>query len=73
MSLFNEMIPEVKQKFLADKEKYPNLHKAMMEDMNNVTLISDLSVRTAANLIEYLPRTESNNSFVVKLYKVFGR
>ena len=73
MSLFNEMIPEVKQKFLADKEKYPNLHKEMMEDMNNVILISDLSVRTAANLIEYLPRTESNNSFIIKLYKVFGQ
>jgi hypothetical protein len=73
MSLFNEMIPEVKQKFLADKEEYPNLHKAMMEDMNNVTLISDLSIRTAANLIEYLPHTESNNSFIIKLYKVFGQ
>lgn len=73
MSLFNEMVPEVKQKLLADKEKYPNIHEAMMKDMDNAVLISDLSVRTAANLIEYLPRTESNNSFVAKLYKVFGQ
>ena len=73
MSLFDEMIPEVKQKFLADKEKYPNLHESIMMDINKSQLISDLSVRTAANLVEYLPLTESNNSFVVKLYKVFGK
>lgn len=73
MSLFDEMVPEVKQKFLADKEEYPNLHEAMVKDMDNAVLISDLSVRTAANLIEYLPRTESNNSFITKLYKVFGK
>ena len=73
MSLFDEMIPEVKQKLLADKEKYPNLHESIMMDINKAQLISDLSVRTAANLVEYLPFTESNNSFVVKLYKVFGQ
>ena len=73
MSLFDEMIPEVKQKFLADKEKYPNIHESIMMDINKSQLISDLSVRTAANLVEYLPFTESNNSFVVKLYKVFGQ
>jgi len=73
MSLFDEMIPEVKQKLLADKEKYPNLHESIMADINKSQLISDLSVRTAANLVEYLPLTESNNSFVVKLYKVFGQ
>jgi len=73
MSLFDEMIPEVKQKLLADKEKYPNIHESIMMDINKSQLISDLSVRTAANLVEYLPFTESNNSFVVKLYKVFGQ
>ena len=73
MSLFDEMIPEVKQKLLADKEKYPNIHESIMADINKSQLISDLSVRTAANLVEYLPFTESNNSFVVKLYKVFGQ
>ena len=74
MSLFDEMIPEVKQKFLADKEKYPNIHESIMADINKSQLISDLSVRTAANLVEYLPFTErKHNSFVVQLYKVFGQ
>jgi len=73
MSLFNEMIPEVKQKLLADKEKYPNRHEGIMDDINKAILVSDLSVNTAMALVDYLPLTESNNSFVVRLFKVFGQ
>ena len=74
MSLFDEMIPEVKQKLLADKENYPSLHESMMKDMNKAQLIGDLSVRTATYLVQYLPSTERvNNSFIVNLYKVFGK
>jgi len=72
-TLFDEMIPEVKQKLLADKEKYPNRHEGIMSDINKAQLVSDLSVNTAMALVNYLPLTESNNSFVVKLYKVFGQ
>jgi hypothetical protein len=72
-TLFDEMIPEVKQKLLADKEKYPNRHEGIMDDINKAILVSDLSVNTAMALVNYLPFTESNNSFVVKLYKVFGQ
>lgn len=74
MSLFNDMIPEVKELLLADKEEFPNLHEYMMEDMNKTQLVSDLTVRTATYLIQYLPSTErDNNSFVLNLYKVFGK
>lgn len=74
MSLFNDMIPEVKELFLADKENYPSLHEFMMKDMNKAQLIGDLSVRTATYLIQYLSSTERvNNSFVINLYKVFGK
>jgi hypothetical protein len=73
MSLFDEMIPEVKQKLLADKEKYPNRHEGIMDDINQAILVSNLSINTAMALVGYLPFTESNNSFVVKLYKVFGQ
>jgi hypothetical protein len=73
MSLFDKMIPEVKQKLLADKEEYPNLHESIMADINKSQLISDLSVHTATNLVQYLPFTERSNSFVVQLYKVFGQ
>jgi hypothetical protein len=73
MSLFNDMIPEVKELLLADKEKYPNRHEGIMGDINKAQLVSDLSVNTAMALVNYLPLTESNNSFVVKLYKVFGQ
>ena len=72
-TLFDEMIPEVKELLLADKEKYPNRHEGIMDDINKAILVSDLSVNTAMALVNYLPFTESNNSFVVKLYKVFGQ
>ena len=73
-TLFDEMIPEVKELLLADKEEFPNLHESMMEDMNKTQLVSDLTVRTATYLIQYLPSTErDNNSFVLNLYKVFGK
>ena len=72
-TLFDEMIPEVKQKLLADKEKYPNRHEGIMDDINKSILVSDLSINTAMALVNYLPFTESNDSFVIKLYKVFGR
>lgn len=72
-TLFDEMIPEVKELLLADKEKYPYRHQYIMDDINKAQLVSDLSVGTARALINYLPFTESNNSFVIKLYKVFGK
>ena len=73
-TLFDEMIPEVKELLLADKENYPNLHESMMEDMNKARVIGDLSVRTATYLVQYLPSTErDNNSFIINLYKVFGK
>jgi len=76
MSLFNDMIPEVKELLLADKEKYPNRHEGIMDDINKATLVSDLSVSTAMALIDYLGYTEVKpiyDSFVNKLYTVFGK
>jgi hypothetical protein len=74
--LFNEMIPEVKELLLADKEKYPNRHEGIMDDINKVTLITDLTVHTASSLVDYLNNTKvkpSHESFVTKLYAVFGK
>lgn len=76
MSLFDEMIPEVKQKLLADKEKYPNRHEGIMDDINKAIIITDLSVNTAWALINYLGNTEVEpiyDSFISKLYTVFGK
>jgi hypothetical protein len=74
--LFNEMIPEVKELLLADKEKYPNRHEGIMDDINKVTLITDLTVHTASSLVDYLNNTKVKSnyeSFINKLYTVFGK
>lgn len=76
MSLFNDMIPEVKELFLADKEKYPNRHEGIMGGINKALLITDLSVGTAWALVSYLEQTNVKpkyDSFISKLYTVFGK
>lgn len=75
-TLFDEMIPEVKELLLADKEKYPNRHEGIMDDINKAQSVSDLTVNTAASLINYLEQTKVKpkyDSFIVKLYTVFGK
>jgi hypothetical protein len=74
-TLFDEMIPEVKELLLADKEKYPNRHEGIMGGINKAQLVSDLTVSTAVSLINYLEQTNVKpkyDSFIFKLYTVFG-
>jgi signal recognition particle GTPase len=75
-TLFEQMIPEVKELFLADKEKYPNRHEIIMKDLETIFFVSDLSVNLAITLVEYFKETEVKpkyNSFISKLYAVFGQ
>lgn len=75
-TLFEQMIPEVKELFLADKEKYPNRHERIMKDLETSSVIGDLSVNTAHNLLEYLNDTNVKpqpDLFLLKLYVIFGR
>jgi hypothetical protein len=75
-TLFEQMIPEVKELFLADKEKYPNLHEKIMKDLETSSSIGDLSVNTAHNLLEYLYYTNIKpqpDLFLLKLYFIFGK
>ena len=75
-TLFEQMIPEVKELFLADKEKYPNRHEVIMKDLETIFFIGDLSVNTANNLLVYLDYTNIKpqpDSFLLKLYVIFGK
>ncbi len=76
MSLFNDMIPEVKELLLADRKKYPTRHEGIMKDLNESFLISDISVNTAMSLVEYFNHTDvepESDSFVIKLFNAFGK
>jgi len=76
MSILNDLIPEVKELLEADKEKFPNLHKGIINDLQNAYVTTDLKVSTAQALISYAEAANVNfnsNNFVLKLYEIFGR
>ena len=76
MSLLNDLIPEVKELLEADKEKFPNLHKGIINDLQNANVTTDVKVSTANTLIGYAEAANvkfDSSSFVLKLYEIFGR
>jgi len=76
MSVLNDLIPEVKELLEADKEKYPNLHKNIINDLQNAFVTTDIKVATAQTLLGYADAANvkfDTNNFVLKLYEIFGR
>jgi len=77
MSLLLELDPRVRELLDADKEQYPNSTQAMIENMQSAYVIGDLTVNTATNLLNYAEKAKvvfnNQNSFVLKLYQIFGK
>ena len=76
MSILNDLIPEVKELLEADKEQFPNMYKGIISDLQNAFVTTDVKVSTANTLISYAETANVNfesDSFVLKLYNVFGR
>jgi len=76
MSILNDLIPEVKELLEADKEQFPNMYKGIISDLQNAFVTTDIKVSTANTLISYAETANVNfesDSFVLKLYNVFGR
>ena len=76
MSLLNELIPEVRKQLEADKEQYPFLYKTIIADIQKAQLSTDVKVSTANALIGYAEVANvefESDSFILKLYNVFGR
>ena len=76
MSVLNNLIPEVKELLEADKEKFPNLYKGIISDLQNAFVTTDMKVSTANYLIGYAETANvkfESDSFVLKLYEIFGR
>ena len=74
--MFNELIPEVKELLEADKEQYPMLHKAIVRDLQNANVTTDVKVSIANTLIGYAEAANvefESSSFVLKLYQIFGK
>ena len=74
--MFNELIPEVKELLEVDKEQYPFLYKTIVADLQKANVTTDVKVSTANTLIGYAEAAKvkfDSDSFVLKLYNVFGR
>ena len=76
MSMLTKLDPRVRELLDADKEQYPIMVKHMIEDMQNAHLVGDLRVSTASNLVNYAENAgvvfNNPNSFLLKLYQIFG-
>jgi len=76
MSLLNDLNPEVRQLLDADKEQYPNTTKAIIDNLQSAYVVGDLTVGSATTLLNYADKVGiefNTDSFVLKLYKIFGR
>ena len=76
MSLLKDLNPEVRQLLDEDMKDFPFGTKRIINDINNADLVTDLSVGTANTLIGYAEAANvefESDSFVLKLYNVFGR
>lgn len=76
MSLLNDLNPEVRQLLDADKENYPHTTQAIVNNLQSADFISDLTVNSATNLLNYADKVGmkfDTDSFVLKLYKIFGK
>ena len=76
MSLLKDLHPSVLKAIEADKAQYPNLHKSIINDVEEADLVTDLNLGTANYLRDYYLATRgdfSSNSFLLNIYEVFGK
>ena len=76
MSLLNDLNPEVRQLLDADKENFPHTTQHIIDNLQSAYVIGDLTVNTATNLLNYADKVGvkfDTTSFVLKLYKIFGK
>jgi len=77
MSLLKELNPEIAAKIEADREQFPNLHKAIIRDIENAALVTDLPLGTANTLVDYAKSVgfefNASYSFLLKVYEIFNR
>ena len=76
MSILKDLNLEVRKAVDAEKELYPHSYAALVRNMQEAELVTDLPVGTASTLLSYAEtvglKFESGN-FILKLYQIFGK
>lgn len=74
--MLTKLDPRVRKALEDDKKNYPTMVQFMIEDIQNAYLTSDIKVSTASNLLNYAEKAgvvfNNPNSFMLKLYQIFG-
>ena len=74
--MLTKLDPRVRKALEDDKKNYPTMVQFMIEDIQNAYLTSDIKVSTAQNLLSYAETAgvvfNNPNSFMLKLYQIFG-
>lgn len=74
--MLTKLDPRVRKALEDDKKKYPTMVQFMIEDIQKAHLTSDIKVSTASNLLNYAENAgvvfNNPNSFMLKLYQIFG-
>ena len=79
MSLLKDLNPEVRQLLNEDMENFPNSTQAIFDNLQSAYVVGDLTVNSATTLLNYADKVGMKydipytDSFVLKLYKIFGR
>ena len=79
MSLLKDLNPEVRQLLNEDMENFPNSTQAIIDNLQSAYVVGDLTVNTATTLLNYADKVNMKydipytDSFVLKLYQIFGR
>ena len=79
MSLLKDLNPEVRQLLNEDMENFPNSTQAIFDNLQSAWVVGDLTVNSATTLLNYADKVGMKydipytDSFVLKLYKIFGR
>lgn len=76
MSLLKDLNPEVRQLLSADMENYPHTTQHIIDNLQSAYVVGDLTVNSATTLLNYADKVGiefNTTSFVLKLYKIFGR
>ena len=76
MSLLKDLNPEVRQLLDADKKDFPHTTQHIVDNLQSAYVVGDLTVNSATTLLNYADKVGiefNTTSFVLKLYKIFGR
>jgi len=76
MSILKDLNLEIREAVDAEKELYPHSYAALIRNMQEATLVTDLSVNTASTLLSYAETVGfkfESGSFILRLYQIFGK